>query len=408
MPSKTATTDRGRGRYGLAVGAVGLTLGTAIQKLAVLATKARAGQLGGTETLGDLTSVLGLAGIVGAVLHFGLPDRAMYAAAAGLAGDDARPGARHGLFLLSAAIASAGSLAGAAWMATDPAFGAAIAVGAGAQHAGTLALVSLRGAGRPRLEAATLSLTGIALLAGAWLAPSPRILGAIFAVQGLLFVAATAVVVRIEPALRPRLRGARAAIEELQGSLPYFVVGSGGLALGMSDVLVARSFLGSGATGELECATVALKAGVQVPWLLSTVWLRRLHERWRSGEPTPRLGLVATGGGLGVAAGVAAVLTGPLVAWVFEVPASVFEDALFRAALLAPPVYGAVLLLPIATARAIRATVRVTLAAVGVGVAGAMLGARFGLAGVQVGQTTGYVVLLVGGALALREPETPS
>ncbi|MFO0683701.1 MAG: hypothetical protein U0234_16700 [Sandaracinus sp.] len=386
----------------LVTGASLLTLASGAHKAAMFVMRARVGQLGGAQALGAVTSVLTLTWMISALSHLGLPDHALVRAALPDADAVARGRARHTLFLFSAGLALVLSLGLALPRASDAGLAALLVIGAIAQHASSVTLQTLRGAGRPGLESISLAIAATLLAAGAWLASDSRSVAASYVVSGLVFVGALALGMRTVPALRPAWPRAQAALDEVRRSLPLFVVGVTAFGLGSSDVMVSSYVLGDAAVGRLTCATMVVRTGFQVPWILGTLALARIHE---AGADRARLirALALVAALLGVAAGGTAVLTGELASRAFGVPLAEMDRALVVSAGLAPIVYVAVVLLPLGMALALGPTLRATLAAAAVAVlVSVVLAHTHGIEGVQIGYAIGHLVLAAGIFLGLR------
>lgn len=386
----------------LVTGASLLALASGAHKVAMFVMRARVGRLGGAEALGSVTSVLTVTWMVSALSHLGMPDHALVRAALPDESALARARARHTLFLVSAFVALALSLALALPRATDAALAALLVIGAIAQHASSVTLQTLRGAGRPGLESISLAIAAALLAAGAWIATDARAVAASYVLSGLVFVGALALGIRSVPALRPARPSLAAALDEVRRSLPLFVVGVTAFGLGSSDVMVSTHALGDAAVGRLTCATMVVRTGFQLPWILGTLALARTRD---AGVDRARLtaGLALVAALLGAAAGGTAVLTGELASRAFGVPLVEIDGALHVSTLLAPIVYVAVVLLPLGMALALAATLRATLAAAAVAVVTSLaLGRTHGIEGVQVGHAAGHAVLAAGIFLGLR------
>jgi hypothetical protein len=369
--------------------------------------KARVGQLGGAEALGALTGVLTATWMIAALSHLGIPDHAMVRAAVPEEDAERRARARHALFLSTTAVALGLSLGFGILGTSDPWLAGLLVVGAIAQHASSVTLQTLRGLARPGLESASLGLAAAVLLGGAWLASEPRHVGASYLAQGAVFVGALGVGLVALPSLRPAWPSARGALDEVRRSLPIFVVGATAFGLGSSDVILSRLALGDEAVGALSCATMVVRTGFQVPWVIGTLALARARD---VGPARGRFvaTLVSVAVLVAVGAAGAALATGELASRALGVPLAEFEDTLRVAALLAPVAYVAVVVLPLGMALALRETVWVTLAAAVVTAAtGLGLAGPLGLVGVQVGYALGHLVLGVGLALALSRTRAP-
>lgn len=363
--------------------------------------KARVGHLGGADALGALTSVLTVTWMIAALSHLGLPDQAMVRAAVPDEDPDARARARHSIFLGTAALALVAALMITVPSASDPWLAASLVVGAIAQHASSVALQTLRGLERPGLESSALGLAAALLIGGAWLANEPRHVAASYLAQGGVFVGALVLGAIALPSLRPVWPSARGVLDEVRRSLPIFVVGVTGFGLGNADVILTRLALGDVAVGELSCATMVVRTGFQVPWVIGTLALARARD---AGPTRMRLVAMLAGVSLLVAIGasIAALLAGELTSRALGVPLADFEDALWVAAWLAPAAYVAVVMLPLGMALALQDTVKVTLAAFAVTMAlGLSLARPMGLSGVQIGYAVGHLALAVGLAIAL-------
>jgi hypothetical protein len=381
--------------------ATALTLASGAHKAAMFALRARIGQVGGASALGALTSVLTATWMISAFSHLGLPDRAMVRGAVAADEDAQHTQARHGLFLGTAALALVGALALTLPGAADPWLAALLVTGALAQHASTLTTQTLRGRGRPALEATALTLAALGLGLGAWRARDPREVAVAYAGQGAVFVGVFLVGLAVVPALRPRWPRPRAALAETRESLPIFVVGVTGFALGSADLMVGALVLDDAAVGALTCATMVVRTSFQVPWIVGTLALRWVRD---AGPARMRVvGLLAgTAAILGALAGLSAWLTRGLAAQLFGVPLARFEDALAASAWLAPVISVGCVVLPQAMALALRGSLRATLAAAAVtALATFSLAAPLGLVGVQLGYALGHATLGAGLLFAL-------
>lgn len=386
----------------LVVGASLLTVASAAHKVAMFVLRARVGQLGGEEALGAVTSVLTATWMVSALSHLGLPDHALVRAA--LPDEDAerRSRERHTLFLFSAGLALVISLALTVPRAADATLATLLVIGAIAQHGASVTLQTLRGAGRPQLEAISLGVAAALLAGGAWLAADARSVAWSYVAQAAVFVVALAVGARLVPALRPAWPSLAAARAEVRRSLPLFVVGVTAFGLGSSDVMVSSYALGDAAVGRLTCATMVVRTGFQVPWILGTLALSRVAD---AGASRARFvtGLALVAALLAAGAAATAMLSGDLAARAFGVPREAFDHALVVSSLLAPVAYVAVVLLPLGMALALAPTLRVTLAGAAVAVVASVALARpYGLVGVQIGYALGHLVLALGLFVALR------
>jgi hypothetical protein len=388
----------------IAAGTTVLTIATAAHKVGLFVMKARLGHLGGAAALGGATGVLTVAWMIAALSHLGIPDHAMVRAAVADEETTHLARARHGLFLLTALGAGLVACVLTVPRAAEPAMAALLVLGAVAQHAAGLAIQTLRGRGRPRLEAISLAAGATAMIVGALVATSPLGVAASYALQGTTFVVSLGIAAIAEPSLRPAWPDLGALRGELTKSLPMFVVGVTALVVGNTDILGAQLVLGDEAVGSLSCATMVVRTGLAVPWLLGTLLVSRVHHA----DPGPaRLaaGLAGTSALLALGGGLAAYLSGGLVSEALGVPLEGFEDALVLAIGLSFASHLAILCLPLAMALALRGAVRATLAALAItGLCTFGLASSAGLAGAQIGHAIGHLSLGLGllAALALR------
>jgi len=386
----------------VATSAAALTLASSAHKAALFALRARTGHLGGASALGALTSVLTATWMIGAFSHFGLPDRALVRGAVAADEDVAQTQARHGLFLATAAVALVISLAATLPGAVDPWLAALLVMGALGQHASTVTTQTLRGRGRPALEATTLTLAALLLGLGSWQAHDPRTIALAYALQGVVFVGALVVGLTRLPALRPRWPRPREALGEVRESLPIFVVGVTAFGLGSADLMASSLVLDDASVGGLTCATMGVRTGFQVPWIVGTLGLGWVRD---AGPSRMRVVGALAGGAalLGALTGLAAWLTRGIAAQLFGIPVAQFEGAVAVSALLAPPVYVACVVLPLAMALSLRGALRATVVAAGVtALLSLALAAPLGVLGVQLGYALGHAVLAAGLVLALR------
>lgn len=394
-------SDAARRARPLLTGATILTLTSGAHKAAMFAMRARVGQLGGAEALGALTGALTVTWMVCALSHFGLPDHALVRAA--VPDEDAarHARARQALFFVSAMGAFVVSAALMLPTSPDPWLAGALVFGALAQHLASVSLQTLRGWERPSLESLALGVAAALLAGSAWLAADPRSVALGYALQGLVFVAALAWALANVPALRPAWPSAADAWREVRASLPIFVVGVTAFGLGSSDVMTTSFTLGDAAVGQLTCATMVVRTGFQVPWILGTLALARARA---AGAARMRMVAALVGIALVLALGAAgtALVTGELAAQAFGVPLAEFEHALRWSAMLAPVTYVPIVLLPLGMALSLRKTLRATLVAALVTATASLGLSRFGVAGVQLGYAIGHAALALGLLVALR------
>lgn len=410
--SDAATTSSARGAptvRRLVTGTTVLAIASGAHKAAMFAMRARVGQLGGAEALGAVTGVLTVTWMVCALSHLGMPDHALVRAAVPDRDAEQHARARHTLFFATALAALAVSMALALPGAADPGLAGLLVLGAIAQHLSSVTLQTLRGWERPGLESLALGVAAVLLAASAWLANDARGVAASYAMQGVVFVGALGWGVAKIPSLRPAWPSVAGTLAEVRASLPIFVVGVTAFGLGSSDVMATSFALGDAAVGRMTCATMVVRTGFQVPWILGTLALARARA---AGPARMRLvlGLVVVTVLLAAGAGGTALVTGELAARAFGVPLAQFEHALFWSAMLAPVTYVPVVLLPLGMALALARTVRATLAAALVTAIASLGLARFGVVGVQVGYALGHLVLAIGLLIALRRAptETPA
>lgn len=333
---------------------VGLWGAIALQKLATFALQLAFGRTGGLEAVGLFATLGAICSVVGAVLHFGLPDWVMYRVARqqGQGTDDEpAPGVGHGLFLV-AAVTGYGlvALSLPAWVApANVAFGLVVVVGLLGHHLASFAFAGLRGAGRPAIEIVALSVSACAVALGALpgLRPQAPLVGLL--VAGVVQLAAVGWGIARHPFLRPLMVDLSSLRLQVVRSLPYLAIGGGAMALGSVDLFVARLFGSVDAVGELQCATAALRAGTFAPWVAATLVLHRIVAARAKGRPLPLGALFAVGVALALVAMAVAYLTGPLVARGFGVAFSQVEAPATLALWLAPLTYLWVMFLPVVT-----------------------------------------------------------
>lgn len=354
------------------------------------------GHVGGVEAVGVASSVLAIAWVVGSFGSLGLPDRAMY----GVARDDADPslGRAHGLFLLLAGAGAA--MVGLVVLALDvevTLLPYALVLGTFLQHAAAFTFASLRGAARPGLEAVALSVSALILAGAAALSLTHPELGLGlsslgFVASGGCALAVATVGVRRRPSLWPRLPTAAGARAELRVSVPYLVVGAGGMALGTADLIGAQLWLDSAQVGALQCGTLVTRTGLAAPWFLSVLALKALGD---ATPPNPRE-LVAVSVVACAGACLVAFATVPWVGLGYGVEPDLFRPVTWAAIALSLPSYLAIGLLPRAMMLHPRTTVRLFLA-LGVLAPGLFwAGARLGIPGLQLAHSLAHLVLAVG------------
>ena len=380
----------------LALSALLLTMSQAVFKLAYVAMKARMGALGGAEALGAATGSLAIASLVFSLSHGGLPDRAMVQAAKSDEASGDQVGRLHGLFLLLTLLASLVVFPLLLGTHQDASMAMLFAAGALGQHVTTVTWLSLRGWGKPWLEALALFAAGLALLALCSQATAAHQVASAYAVSGALFVFVLMVALARHPMLRPSWTAPSRWLPELKKTSPFLVLGVTSLWLGSLDIVIVRLLSGGEATGQLECATLVLRTGLQVPWLIGTLVIGR----WSSAPLRPRgriVRWVLVASVLAVLAAMFAQLSEGLVAHLMGVPATSFRAALARAALFSPLQYIAVMGLPIGMSVALRESMWSVLLAFAVALALMLaLGSWLGPPGVQVGHAIGYAVLALG------------
>lgn len=384
-----------RGRP-LALSAVALTLGAALFKLAYFVMKMRLGALGGAEALGATTGSLALTGLVFSLSHLGLPDRAMVQAAHAKAEAEGDVAHLHALFLMTAGVASLVVFPVLILTHEDASTALLLGAGALAQHIATVAWLCLRGWGKPWLESTAFALAGVALITLSLRASEPAHVTQAFALSGVAFVVVFGAALARHPALRPTWPRTQRLLPELKKTLPYFVLGVTALWLGTLDIVVLRMLFGGEVTGQLECATLITRTGLQVPWLLGTLVLARwTHTSW---SPRGRIARwVITASVLAILASVCALMSEGLIAGLMGVPRAQFSHALTRAALFSPLQYIAVMGLPIGMSVALRGSIQAALLAFVTALFFALaLGTWLGPAGVQLGHAIGYAVLVLG------------
>jgi hypothetical protein len=383
-----------RGRP-LALSALALTLSTALFKLAYFVMKMRLGALGGAEALGAATGSLALVGLLFSLSHLGLPDRAMVQAAHAKGEVEGDVADLHALFLMTAGTASLVVLPVLILTSEDTSTALLLGAGALAQHVATVAWLCLRGWGKPWLESTAFTLAGVALITLSLRAREPSQVTQAFALSGVAFIAVFVTALARHPALRPTWPRTSLWLSELKKTLPYFVLGVTALWLGTLDIVVLRMLFGGEVTGQLECATLITRTGLQVPWLLGTLVLARwTHTPWSTRGRIARW--VITASVLAILASLCAVLSEGVIAGLMGVPAAQFTHALTRAALFSPLQYIAVMGLPIGMSVALRGSIQAALLAFATALFFTLaLGFSLGPSGVQLGHAMGYAVLVL-------------
>jgi hypothetical protein len=264
-----------------------------------------------------------------------------------------------------------------------------LGAGALAQHVATVAWLCLRGWGKPWLESTAFTLAGVALITLSLRAREPSQVTQAFALSGVAFIAVFVTALARHPALRPTWPRTSLWLSELKKTLPYFVLGVTALWLGTLDIVVLRMLFGGEVTGQLECATLITRTGLQVPWLLGTLVLARwTHTPWSTRGRIARW--VITASVLAILASLCAVLSEGVIAGLMGVP------ALTRAALFSPLQYIAVMGLPIGMSVALRGSIQAALLAFATALFFTLaLGFSLGPSGVQLGHAMGYAVLVL-------------
>lgn len=392
---------------------VGLWGAIALQKLATFGLQLAFGRTGGLEAVGLYATIGAICSVVGAVLHFGLPDWVMYRVARQQAqplDDEPAPGVGHGLFLV-AAVAGYGlvALTLPAWVPTaDVAFALVVVVGLLGHHLASFSFAGLRGAGRPAIEIVALSLSACVVAVGALPGMPAQAPLAGLLVAGLVQLAAVGWSVARHPFLRPLRVDVSALRRQVVRSLPYLAIGGGAMALGSADLFVARLFGSTDAVGELQCATAVLRAGTFAPWVAATLVLHRLVAARADGRPLPLGVLFALGSALALLAMAGAYLTGPQVAHGFGVAFAQVEASATLALWLAPLTYLWVMYLPVITVidpRSAQLAVALgLLVALGVGAAAS----PEGVAGALVASAAGHAVAAGLAFRSLRKQPAPS